>query len=205
MTALSDNAASMLPPRRPGVPVWACILIALTLSLFSCVAGIGVGFFAWATAHKSGAFDRPDPALEGISLEAQVIAGADDAPWILEVTATNSLDRPRSLDAIEIYHTLARPEEIIASSPQWDRGFVYDEGPPENAYSALVFDGVEIPAGASLVVRFSLRPEASTGIRAGAVDLYANGSEGWLRTEASYRPPRPVSDPGPTRGDDPGG
>lgn len=178
--APSENWNTGEQRRSGGAPLWALLVACLSTLALGCfggiVAGFVLGFAAGESATESIDGYLDEPGFTEVSVVARAVAPAsDDATAAIEVLISNNADEPRWVDAIDIYHDLVAPEEIVLSEPAFNATDLYeDEDDASGAWTEYAFDPIMIPPGRTVSVRFEVAIPAEER-RTGDVDVWVDG------------------------------
>ncbi len=196
--APSENWNTGEPRRGGGVPLWALLVACLSSLAFGCFGGIVGGFAVGFAAGESASESFADYMSEHEPGEIAVIARAlteSDGSLTLEVLVSNPGESPQSLDAIDIYHELVTPDEIVGAEPAFNGTELFeDEEDAAETYTAYTFDPIVILPGKTVVVRFLLN--MPDGRRTGDVDVWTESGFFRAHVHMSDSAAPPAREPG---------
>ncbi len=173
-----------------GVPLWALLVACLSSLAFGCFGGIAGGF---AIGFVAGG----DYLGSDTSVVARVVYDDVALGRVLEVLIANNTEQPITIDTIDVYHSLASPDEITATSPAfYSTQQESDPGVSSSVYTSYFFDPMKIMPGRTLIVHFAI-DDRVTADRSGDVDVWVGDSFITAHVHVDDSAPAPrVSEPG---------
>lgn len=155
---------------REGVPIWALLVISLSLAVLCGAAGWAAGFIAGTVADLD--YDYIDLEDVSMTVESPESVSTGEA-FAIVVTVTNDSDIAHTISTIDFYDSYLEYITIESASPAWT------ERVQEDDYVTLAFPQT-IQPGASLTIKFNAVARDKPGTTADDLEVWFESADEYL-------------------------